>query len=189
MADFDAVTRGAPPHPTLQKALRHWHDAPAQALDLGCGMGRDSLELLRRGWQVQAIDNRQDALDGLLQQTDAVQRERLQTLCGDFQTLPLPAAELINASFALPFCPPEHFPALWRGIEQALRPKGLFAGHFFGIRDQWQARNLTLHTCEALQALLVDWELLQFEEHEWDGKTATGHKKHWHLFAVVARRL
>ena len=187
MADFDAATRGAPAHPTLLEALRHWNGAPGFALDLGCGMGRDSLELLRQGWRVQAIDNRQAALDGLGDQAGAW-AERLELRCGAFQALELPAAELVNASFALPFCPPADFPGLWRGIGQALVPGGLFAGHFFGERDQWQTRGLTLHTRAELERLLDDWEPLQFEEHEWDGKTATGHAKRWHLFAVVARR-
>lgn len=189
VADFDQATRGAPPHPTLIEALRHWPKTPARALDLGCGMGRDSLELLRRGWLVQAIDNRQEALDGLHAQVDAGQAERLTLHCTDFRDLNLPQAELINASFALPFCPPQHFPRLWCEIEQALVPSGLFAGHFFGIRDQWQERNLTLHKCGELQTLFTGWELLQFEEYEYDGKTATGQRKHWHLFTAVARRV
>ncbi len=78
---------------------------------------------------------------------------------------------------------------LWRSVEQALVSGGLFAGHFFGIRNQWQERNLTLHERCELQALFTGWELLQFEEYEYDGKTATGQRKPWHLFAVVARRV
>lgn len=136
---------------------------------------------------MQAIDNRPSALGRLREQTGTDHPERLELRCGDFRTLQLPEVELINASFALPFCPPESFPALWHNIEQALTPQGLFAGHFFGDRDQWQNRNLTLHNRAELKQLLQGWELLQFEEHEWDGKTATGHTKHWHLFAVVAR--
>ncbi len=99
MAEFDAATRGAPPHPTLLEALQHWQAAPTLALDLGCGMGRDSLELLRHGWRVQAIDNRQEALDGLYAQVDAGQAERLTLRRADFRDLKLPQVELINASF------------------------------------------------------------------------------------------
>ena len=58
-----------PPRPTLLRAL----DALAadgiprgRAVDLGCGVGRDALELLRRGWRVTAVDQERDALDGLL---------------------------------------------------------------------------------------------------------------------------
>src|SRR5690606_32250012 len=28
------------------------------------------------------------------------------------------------------------------------------------------------------------WTLLEFNEHEYDGKSAVGHAKHWHLFEV-----
>ncbi|MES2007684.1 MAG: hypothetical protein V4468_02200 [Pseudomonadota bacterium] len=47
--DFYQQTRGAPAHPSLLQALEHWTGEHGLALDLGCGAGRDSLELLRRG--------------------------------------------------------------------------------------------------------------------------------------------
>ncbi|MEJ1932020.1 class I SAM-dependent methyltransferase [Nostoc sp. NIES-2111] len=37
-------------------------DAPRFAVDLGCGDGRDTVELLRRGWRVLGIDGAQEAI-------------------------------------------------------------------------------------------------------------------------------
>ncbi len=62
---FYENTKGAPAMPSLLLALEHWHAQPGTALDLGCGAGRDTLELLRRGWQVTAIDAEPLAFDYL----------------------------------------------------------------------------------------------------------------------------
>ncbi|NQD91165.1 class I SAM-dependent methyltransferase, partial [Pseudomonas sp. CrR25] len=117
---FYDATQGDPALPTLLQALGHWQGAPGLALDLGCGAGRDSLELLRHGWRVLAVDMAPQALERLHAQVPAEQAAALHTLCARFEEIELPPAELINSSFALPLCPPEAFPALWQRIERAL---------------------------------------------------------------------
>lgn len=185
---FYDATQGGPALPSLLHALTCWQGAPGLALDLGCGAGRDSLELLRRGWRVLAIDVEPLALERLQAQVPAPLASALQSRCARFEDTDLPAAELINSSFALPFCPPEAFARLWQHIERALKPGGLFAGHFFGERDDWAQRDLTIHTRTQLDGLLSDWQVLELEEIDRAGKTAVGRTKHWHLFSVVARR-
>ncbi|MGJ3593056.1 class I SAM-dependent methyltransferase [Stutzerimonas stutzeri] len=188
MERFLQATRGAPEHPSLRKALNLWKAPPGTALDLGCGAGRDSLALLRDGWSVVALDQSSAALDALRAQVDTG-AHKLTTLCEPFENgAPLPTVELVNASFALPFCKPEAFTSLWTRIMACLRRGGLFSGHFFGLRDSWAGRNLTCHRYEQLLELFEDWELLELNEIEFDGKTATGQDKHWHLFEAIARR-
>ncbi|BAT54920.1 Methyltransferase type 12 [Nostoc sp. NIES-3756] len=64
-AYYKAV-EGRPPRETLLKALARLDtfptDAPRFAVDLGCGDGRDTVELLRRGWRVLGIDGAQEAI-------------------------------------------------------------------------------------------------------------------------------
>ena len=55
---------GDDPRPTLLDALRRF-DAPGLAVDLGAGTGRDTAELLRRGWRVFAIDREPQAVERL----------------------------------------------------------------------------------------------------------------------------
>ena len=191
---FDAA--GAEPRGTLLLALeRHAAEANEEpepfAVDLGCGAGRDSLELLRRGWRVLAVDAHPEALRRLRAQATNLQlAARLQTLQSSFEAASWPATRLLNASFALPFCAPDCFDDLWRRIVASLDGGGRFSGQLFGDRDEWaDSRELTFHTRTEVEALLGGFDLERFDEIEEDGQTALGGPKHWHLFHIVARRL
>lgn len=138
-----------------------------------------------------AIDGQAEAIERLLARPGLdPSRERLQTQVARFENAVWPEPELINSSFALPFCPPEAFAGLWRRIESTLRPGGRFSGQLFGDRDGWSAeRELTFLTRAEVEALLEAFEVERLDEVEEDGATAVGDPKHWHLFHVVARRL
>jgi SAM-dependent methyltransferase len=189
---YQAVA-GRPPRDTLLKALEAfeaepWLDQPRFAIDLGCGDGRDAVELLQRGWRVLAIDGEAQAIDRLLSRP--LQPALLQTQLMRFEALTLPTAvDLINASFCLPFCPPANFSHLWQTIVAALKPGGRFCGQLFGDRDSWAVYpNRSHHTRQQVEALLQPFELEWFEEEEHPGVTAIGEEKHWHIFHMVARK-
>jgi hypothetical protein len=95
----------------------------------------------------------------------------------------------VNASFSLPFCPPEHFPSLWEKIVASLASGGRFCGQLFGDRDSWAIyTSMNHHTREQVEVLLQPFEVEVFEEEDHPGKTALGEDKHWHLFQIVARK-
>ncbi|KAM3094992.1 class I SAM-dependent methyltransferase [Phormidesmis sp. 146-12] len=190
---YQAVEGGSP-RETLLKALARFDterllDCPMlQAVDLGCGDGRDTVELLHRGWQVLAIDAEQAAFDRLLNRP--IQQDHLQTQLMRFEALTLPAAvDLINASFCLPFCPPANFSDLWQTIVTSLKPQGRFCGQLFGDRDSWAVYpHRSHHTRPQVEVLLQPFEIEWFEEEERDGITAIGEEKHWHIFHIVAQK-
>lgn len=191
-AYYSAVV-GRPPRDTLLAALAHFEveesAASSQfAVDLGCGEGRDTVELLRRGWRVLGIDGEQDAIARLLNRPD-VNLNHLETQVVRFEEINLPeAVDLINASFSLPFCPPEHFPSLWEKIVLSLRSGGRFCGQLFGDRDSWAIySSINHHTREQVEVLLQPFEVEMLEEEDHPGTTALGEEKHWHLFQIVAR--
>jgi trans-aconitate methyltransferase len=185
---------GDEPRSTLLYALEQFDEEEPRerfAVDLGCGAGPDTAELLRRGWRVLAIDGEAEAIDRVRSRHDlsGADLRRLQTRVSRFQDAEWPEADLVNSSFALPFCPPDAFPALWQRIKFSLRPGAMFSGQLFGDRDDWSAEeDMTFQTRGEVEALLARLEVELFDEVEEDGTTATGKPKHWHIFHVVARR-
>lgn len=187
---YHAAVAGRPPRPTLLRALAAF-DGESRvgfAVDLGAGEGRDTIALLKRGWSVLAIDSDATALAGLRGRRDLPPGARLVTLHGSFVDTAWPQADLVNASFALPLCPPERFPGLWARLRASLLPNGRFAGQLYGARDSWAGRpGLTVHSRDAARALLAGWTVEMFEEEETDAVTPRGEAKHWHIFHIVAR--
>jgi membrane dipeptidase len=174
------------PRPTLLEAVQRFAE-PGLAVDLGAGTGRDTLELVRRGWRVVSIDGQQEAIDrirALVGEDDA----RLETRVGKFEEASWPRCDLLNASFSLPFCPPELFPGLWQRIVGSIVPGGRFAGQFFGERDDWARTGLAVQTRTEVEALLEPFEVELFDEFDGEGPTAIGKTKHWHVFHAVARK-
>ncbi len=185
------ATAGRPPRRTLLEALSRFDPAPTPraAVDLGGGDGRDTIELLRRGWSVLAIDAEPAAIERLRGRPDLPAGAALTCLCQRFEDAAWPAADLVNASFTLPLCPPDRFDDLWARIVASLKPGGRFAGQLYGERDGWAGRPGTTHlTRAAAERLLSDLHVELFEEEERDGVTARGKQKHWHIFHIVARR-
>jgi tellurite methyltransferase len=187
---YDAVEHSSP-HDSLLKALTLFDQGlgcERFAIDLGCGSGRDTLEMLRRGWRVLAIDFQAEGIERLQKDLVGPQRSRLQTRVAPFEDLhDLPECDFINASYSLPFCTPTHFDALWEMIIRAIQAHGRFAGTFFGERDSWaQKTGMTFHTRAQIETLLEPFEVEHLLEEDSDGKTALGEIKHWHTFEVVA---
>src|SRR5690606_31236708 len=124
------------------------------AIDLGCGAGIETMALLEQGWSVRAIDQQPEAISAVPARASADRASRLKTQTASFENVELPPADLIWAGLSLPFCPPEHFPQLWRKITESLRAGGRFAGDFFGVRHAWAGeKSMTFHTEEQVRAL------------------------------------
>ena len=189
---YYAATAGRPPRDTLLLALERWHaehgERPGFAVDLGCGDGRDTVELVRRGWRVLAIDSEASAIERLEARDDLADRELLTTRCARMEDATWPEADLVNSSFALPLCPPQRFPALWQRIIESIRVGGRFAGQFYGPHDDWAKTGITIVTRGALDVFFAAFDFERLDEVDEDGETAPGKPKHWHIFHVVARK-
>ncbi len=195
---YYAAAAGKPPRDTLLRALALFDQEPAPtsprfALDVGCGSGRDSLELLRRGWRVLALDAEPDGVERLLASAPPEHASRLTARVENFEQFMATAGapvDLLNASCTLPFCPPPRFPALWAAVVAAVRPGGRFSGHFFGERDEWGPYPPgTHHTRPEIEKLLAPFAVELLDETEQDAPDAFGNPAHHHVFHVVGRRL
>lgn len=199
---YNAVA-GKPPRETLLDAMSRFAPAradeagerPRLAFDLGCGEGRDTRALLDAGWRVVAVDPHPEAV---LRVARIRGGDRLTVVQSAIENLPrvllatppVPGmADLVNASFSLPFVAPGHFRAAWAWIRGVIGPGGRFCGQFFGLRDSWASiPGRSHHDLATVHAMLDGLEIELFREDEKDGQDAEGHAKHWHVFHVVARR-
>ncbi|GIW73897.1 MAG: hypothetical protein KatS3mg103_0419 [Phycisphaerales bacterium] len=120
----------------------------------------------------------------------AAERRRLTLRRASMEGLRLPACDLLNASFSLPFCRPEAFDRLWEAIHRAIRPGGVLACQLFGDADSWAALpDRTHHSRRQVGALLRGrYRVVHLREERADGHDAEGYAKHWHVFHLVARR-
>jgi len=180
------------PRDTLVLALDRF-EQPGLAVDLGCGTGRDTAELLRRGWSVVAVDGQEEAIERLRARLG--EPAGLETQVARFEDFRFPHAQLVNSSYALPFCPPDAFPAVWGRLVEALVSGARFSGHLFGDRDDWaktggspQKGEITFHTRPEIERLIAPFDVELFDEVEDDHQTASGEDKHWHLYNLVLRK-
>ncbi len=186
-AYYDAVT-DRPPRKTILTALTAF-TTPGMGIDLGCGDGRDTVEMLRQNWAVLAIDKEPDAISRLLARPN-INTLQLTTQIISFEDLQLTQqVNLINASFSLPFCSPDAFAGLWSQIYNSLVPNGRFCGHLFGNRDSWcNSELINCFTRLQIENLLTPYEIELLEEEEHPGKTPLGEDRDWHIFHIVARK-
>jgi SAM-dependent methyltransferase len=183
---------GKSPRETLVNALERLEKegrAPGEAVDLACGEGRDTLELLKRGWRVTAIEPHPMGFELLQPRVPETFRGRLTVQVADFKSAAWGPVDLVNCSFALPFCEPDQFPDLWDRIVKSIRPGGRFSGQLFGDRDSWaRLADRTHHARSELDGLFSQFVLEFLNEEEKDDREFDGKPKHWHVFHIVARK-
>lgn len=186
--NFYEATSGRDVRPLLLRTLELMESAgrgPGLAVELGCGDGTDTAELLRRGWRVVAIDASEE---GIARTSARAQElglaDSLETRHARFEELDdLPSADLVYSAVSLPFCPPAHFSDLWCQIRAAA---GWIAVQFFGPNDTWFGNPaLSFHSREEVEHLFDGLEIRSFEERDEDGQAVSG-PKHWHIFDVIA---
>jgi trans-aconitate methyltransferase len=157
------------------------------AVDLGCGAGVETRALLDAGFEVTAVDASVESLAIV----DAYPESgtRLTAVLTPMQDVVLPAADLLYSGYALPFCTPDTFPAVWAGLLASLRPGGVLACDLFGERDEWagDSPTMTFLTLDRVRELVEPLDLVSLDEVDEDGKAYAG-AKHWHRFEVLARR-
>ena len=186
-------TARRPPRELLLRILDHLDSEEKSrrkrtAVDLGFGAGTDTLELLRRGWSVLAIDAEPAAARFLARRVPRSRLGSLTVRTAPMEGLSLPRADLVYASFSLPFCDPVEFPRLWRSIRDALPPGGHFAGQLFGDRDAWAGRRrLSFHTAREVRTLTKGFRVELFRETEEEGQAYDG-PKHWHFFELILEK-
>ncbi len=186
------------PSYTLNFAIDYLHQKKEQlvnytAYDLGCGIGIDTLYMLKNGMQVISTDIDPAVGIAIEQQVELLKSSgnfiKWQFREQSFENLSLQPAQIINACFSLPFCKSAYFSSCWKTIASSIVPGGIFCGHLFGVNDGWNCDpDMTFHSQKQIAELLKGFDTLLLDEQEYDGNDITGNAKHWHVFHIVAAK-
>ena len=188
------ITAERPAWETVRFAIERFASEPLErprfAVDLGCGAGRDTRELLRAGWRVLAVDRQPAAIASLEKRVSPSECEALQASLGDLATVDVPACELVNASLSLPFLTPDAYWRTWGRVLAALPVGGRLSAMLFGDRDgSGSDPSMTCPPPASIEASLGAFEIEHWVDREEDTTTALGEPHHLHLIEVVARRM
>lgn len=190
---YFAKNNGRPVRPLYAQAIElvsASESALLTAVDMGCGAGIETSDLLRRGWNVIAVDQELSSISTVIELAQRQSNQNLRTICSRFEDLQsIPSAEFVYAYHSLPFCKADHLDSLWSLINQAVKPNGIFAGSFFGLNDEWVKSGKTSGISnEKLKSYLASFDILHFEEFDKVGNTALSGPKQWHFMNVIARK-
>ena len=103
-------TEKALPHPMFKKII-NMNIKPKNAIDLGCGTGRDTIYLIKNGWKVVSID-KEDTRKIIASKLNNEEMERFNFKCLSFENIELEKNNLLVANFSIPFCNKDYFATL-----------------------------------------------------------------------------
>lgn len=161
------------------------------AIDLGCGVGQDTLCLINKGWHVLAVDK--DKVPFNFFYNKLKHQSLIEIYISPFEEITFedyPKAQLIHAAYSLPFCSSEHFHNFWKKIVEQIEPDGIFAGHFFGLQHSWLSKEgkMTFHSREEILSMFNGFRIEYVEEEIKDELDVMGNPVHWHVFHIIARK-
>lgn len=178
----------------LATTLLEYITEKSKIADMGCGAGMDSLYFIKAGHDVIAIDREIGVIEALKEQLEEPLKHRLEIIKADFMEQAIPCADILYASYSLPFCPPQQFDGFWSKLEKSINPNGIIAATFFGTNDDWfkNSEHITFHERESLVKLFKGYEIKNFYEEEFEdtfvSREGTIESKHWHVFEIIAQR-
>lgn len=142
---------------------------PGEALDLGCGTGRNSVWLAERGWRVTGVDGSRVGLDSLAQRARELGLVAPTTIVADLTTYEAPAEAFDLVVIANIHLDPSERDAFFAAAKRALKP----GGHLYVIGHHLDALGLSgppeparLYTEDLVREAFADLEVLRLERLE-----------------------
>ena len=122
-------TKNALLHKNVQKVLE-MDIIPGNAIDLGCGAGRDTIYLIKNGWNVLAIDK--EETKGLIEEKlNENELKNFRFSLQNFQNVELENNSLLVSNFSIPFCGKKYFKEFWNKIEESIEEGRIFCWELF----------------------------------------------------------
>ena len=125
-------TKDALPHAMVKKFIK-MNIKPKNAIDLGCGAGRDTIYLIKNGWNVLSID-RENTREIIADKLNNEEIKRFNFKCLSFENIKLDKSNLLVSNFSIPFCNKNYFNEFWREISNSILKERLLCRKFFWIK-------------------------------------------------------
>ena len=125
-------TEGAGPNPIVKKFIE-MNIKPTNAIDLGCGAGRDTIYLIKNGWQVLSID-RENTKEIIVSKLNSEEIKKFRFKSQNFKDIELEKTNLLVSNFSISFCDKEHFNEFWNKITDSILKDRIFRWKFFWIK-------------------------------------------------------
>jgi SAM-dependent methyltransferase len=186
--DYYKKVAGREPDSILKLVLENHITAKCVAYDMGCGAGDDTKYLLDNGFKVIAVDKEPSAIEFI--KTTITENNNLTLQINSFEELSIAPCGLVFGRVSFPFCNPQYFNKFWNKLSLSLHKDGILCGTLFGDKDTWaQNKEMTFISHRDWAGLLKNFDILYFDEQEFDDITALGSKKHWHIYYFILKKI
>jgi len=164
------------------------------AIDLGAGVGHETLLLLQKGYNVIAIDGEQNAFEYMnLQPGIQKFHANLRTIVSSFENIDyttLPAVDLVVASFSLPFVAKKDFETVWTNVVNKIKPGGYFIGNLFDpgftfFGEKFRPK-MSFHTKEQAFNLFNRFTIVEFKE---INAPSINDGTYHHYYVIIAKKI
>ena len=115
---FYENTKNAKPHDNVKRFVGI-ESKKGNALDLGCGAGRDTIFLIKNNWNVTAIDI-EDTKNIIEEHLNSEELKKFKFICQNFEKIKLEKNDLIVSNFSIPFCNKIYFDEFWNKIVDSI---------------------------------------------------------------------
>lgn len=129
---FYENTKNAMPHDNIKKFIE-MKIKNGNAIDLGCGAGRDTIFLIKNNWNVTAID-KEDTKNIIEASLNEEELKKFKFICQNFENIQLEKNDLIISNFSIPFCNKNYFNDFWNKIVNSLNNGRILCRKFFWIK-------------------------------------------------------
>ena len=129
---FYENTKNAMPHDNIKRFVEI-KTKTGNAIDLGCGAGRDTIFLIKNNWNVTAID-REDTQNIIEANLNTEDLKKFKFMCQNFETIKLYKNDLIVSNFSIPFCSKNYFNDFWNKIVNSINNGRILCWKFFWIK-------------------------------------------------------
>lgn len=191
-AKYFLRNKGRDLRPLFQKALLFANDMilDKTALDIGSGIGIETLALLKMGYRVTAIDHEIASQGHIENELTSDERLNFQFILSDFANFSFDQQyHFVWAYLSLPFCKKESFRRVMFESINSVKKGGIFAGSFFGDQDDWSISNHVNGLFKKqLEDYFTNFEILELDEIFEKQNRAGSDEKFWHLVNIIARK-